>query len=802
MAGAVRLARAARDGRGAPVRAARRRVARSRRPPGASTSTPATAPPRSLGDGYDAVVLHDAALGLAAGFERHRRVWRLHEDASRAEPDALARAAGARRALLGGARAATSRSRPPRSRTTASTWRRPASTRSTRATSSSRRACRAGSCARSAWTSSGPFCLQVLELDRWDDPHAAIDAFRLAKAEEPELQLVLAALLDRAATESWQAAKEISDYAAGHGRTCCCSPPTRGSASLEVGALLLLARAVIERSLREGFELAPFEALWKRTPVVGPGGCRSRCATAWTASSPPEPEQAAAQDRRAGARSRPRDRDGPRRPRAGARALPRDRGARTRAARRSPATVQAAMKVQLPDGTELELDGRRHRRRRRPRDRRGPRARRARHPGRTASCATSTAPLTDGARIEIVTGARRRRPLADPPRRRARARHRGDGALPGREDLDRPADRGRLLLRLRVPRRREALRGRLRAHRGEDARAHQGRRALRARGRAGGRGDRALPRRGPGLQGRADRGPGATTRASRPSRSTATAPSPTSAAARTARAPSGSRRSSSRAWPAPTGAATPTARCSRASTARPSCSKERPRRAPASGSRRRARATTASSAASSTCSCSPTSRPARRSGCRTGTHIWNELTDALARRERRARLHRGAHADPLRRRALEAVGPLARLPRQHVLHRRGGPADGPQAHELPGARADLQARARAPTATCRSATPSRGSCTATSRAARCTACCGCATSPRTTRTSSAREEQIEEEVRALPRLRLLHLRPVRLRAAAGAVDAAREAGRHRGDVGQGRGGARAGAREPAASSTS
>ena len=58
-----------------------------------------------------------------------------------------------------------------------------------------------------------PFCLQVLELDRWDDPHAAIDAFRVAKAEEPELQLVLAALLDRAATESWQAAKEISDYA-------------------------------------------------------------------------------------------------------------------------------------------------------------------------------------------------------------------------------------------------------------------------------------------------------------------------------------------------------------------------------------------------------------------------------------------------------------------------------------------------------------------------------------------------------------------------------------------------------------
>jgi len=37
----------------------------------------------------------------------------------------------------------------------------------------------------------------------------------------------------------------------------------------QLGALLLLGRTVIERSLREGFELAPFEALWKRTPVVG-----------------------------------------------------------------------------------------------------------------------------------------------------------------------------------------------------------------------------------------------------------------------------------------------------------------------------------------------------------------------------------------------------------------------------------------------------------------------------------------------------------------------------------------------------
>ena len=78
--------------------------------------------------------------------------------------------------------------------------------------------------------------------------------------------------------------------------------------------------------------------------------------------------------------------------------------------------------------------------------------------------------------------------------------------------------------------------------------------------------------------------------------------------------------------------------------------------------------------------------------------------------------------------------------------RRRGPPDGPQADELPGPHPDLQGRARAPTATCRSATRSRASCIATSRAGRSTASCACATSPRTTPTSSASQDQIEAEV--------------------------------------------------------
>jgi trehalose synthase len=232
---------------------------------------------RSLRDDYDAIVLHDAAIGLASGLEQRAGgpavVWRFHEDGSQAEPDALGRIGDLAercdamlvshdsfvpQALRSGAGAPGDRVHvaPPGID--------PLDPRNL-----DLEARLPGRVVRPLGVDlERPFCLQVLELDRWDDPHAAVDAFKLAKAEEPDLQLVLAAVLDRAATESWQAAKEITDYARGTDDILLLTT-YEGLGSLELGALLLLARAVIERSLREGFELTPFEALWKRTPVVG-----------------------------------------------------------------------------------------------------------------------------------------------------------------------------------------------------------------------------------------------------------------------------------------------------------------------------------------------------------------------------------------------------------------------------------------------------------------------------------------------------------------------------------------------------
>lgn len=253
---------------------------------------------RSLGDGYDAVVLHDAAVGLATGLgngDGPAVLWRLHEDASQAEPDALARASDLAEicsAVLVPDRSFLPAAEPPPAWAGDRLHVAPPGIDPLDPRNLELEARLPGRVVRPLGIDlERPFCLQVLELDRWDDPHAAIDAFRIAKAEEPELQLVLAAILDRAATESWQAAKEISDYAEGLDDVHLLTT-YEGLGSLEVGALLLLGRTVIEASLREGFELAPFEALWKRTPVVGGLGFAIRDGVDGFLA--PEPEQAAA----------------------------------------------------------------------------------------------------------------------------------------------------------------------------------------------------------------------------------------------------------------------------------------------------------------------------------------------------------------------------------------------------------------------------------------------------------------------------------------------------------------------------
>jgi trehalose synthase len=221
---------------------------------------------RGLNGTADLVVLHDpGTLGLAAGLDMPT-VWRCHLDAAHAEPEALDRVAGlaqrcarvlvpdasfAPEGLAGDVLAAPPGIDPLDPRNLELEPRLP------------------GRVVRPLGVDlDRPFVLQVVQLDRWDDPHAAIEAFRLAKAEEPDLQLVLAGLLDPSAADDWRAAKEVSDFAAGSADVRLLTS-YEGLGALEVGALQRLARVALELSLREGFDLAPCETLWKRTPVVG-----------------------------------------------------------------------------------------------------------------------------------------------------------------------------------------------------------------------------------------------------------------------------------------------------------------------------------------------------------------------------------------------------------------------------------------------------------------------------------------------------------------------------------------------------
>jgi trehalose synthase len=227
---------------------------------------------RSLNGTADLVVLHDpGSLGLAAGLDMPT-AWRCHLDFASAETDALAHVAElvercrvvlvAHESLgherLGALRIAAPGIDPLDARNLELGPRLP------------------GRVVRPLGVDlERPFVLCVVRLDRWDDPHTAIEAFELAKQEEPELQLVIAGLLDPGVTQDWQAAKEVSDFVAGT-RDVLLLTSYEGLGGLELGALQRLARAGLELSLREGFDLAPCETLWKRTPVVGgdEGGLR------------------------------------------------------------------------------------------------------------------------------------------------------------------------------------------------------------------------------------------------------------------------------------------------------------------------------------------------------------------------------------------------------------------------------------------------------------------------------------------------------------------------------------------------
>ena len=258
------------------------------------------------------------------------------------------------------------------------------------------------------------------------------------------------------------------------------------------------------------------------------------------------------------------------------------------------------------------------------------------------------------ARSASSPSARPGRARAGPPRHRARARRRGHGALPGREDHHRPADRERLLLRLRVPRgRRRSPTPTSRASRPQMRSTSRPTRSSRARTSPTGEAIERFAAEGQDYKVELIedlvKNEGVDTVSLYTN-------GPFTDLCRGPHAPDTSADQglqAARASPAPTGAATATAQMLTRIYGTAFLEQGGPRRAPRAARGGQEARPPQARQASSTSSASTSSRRARRSGSPNGMKIWNALTELWRERERAARLQRGAHADPLRRRALE-----------------------------------------------------------------------------------------------------------------------------------------------------
>jgi trehalose synthase len=117
---------------------------------------------------------------------------------------------------------------------------------------------------------SRPYVCQTGLIDRWTDPHTAIDAFDVLRDTVPELQLVIAGALPGEGAGDMRIAKEIDDYADGrpdvHVKT-----GYGGVGNVELNALQRVARAGVSLRLRPGPTVDRLETWWKGTPVVEEG---------------------------------------------------------------------------------------------------------------------------------------------------------------------------------------------------------------------------------------------------------------------------------------------------------------------------------------------------------------------------------------------------------------------------------------------------------------------------------------------------------------------------------------------------
>jgi trehalose synthase len=119
-----------------------------------------------------------------------------------------------------------------------------------------------------------PIISQISRFDRFKDPVGVIQAYQMAKAFGPPLQLILAGGTASDDPEGEEVLAEVTaESQEDPDIHVLLLPP---DAHRTINALQRLSTIVIQKSIREGFGLTVTEALWKGKPVIGgdAGGIR------------------------------------------------------------------------------------------------------------------------------------------------------------------------------------------------------------------------------------------------------------------------------------------------------------------------------------------------------------------------------------------------------------------------------------------------------------------------------------------------------------------------------------------------
>src|SRR5271167_1209636 len=113
-----------------------------------------------------------------------------------------------------------------------------------------------------------PLMCQVSRFDPWKDPLGVIDAYRIVKAEIPDVQLALVGSMATDDPEGWDYFNATVAHADGDPDIHILNNLNNVGA-IEVNAFQSHCDVAIQKSTREGFGLTVSEAVWKARPFIG-----------------------------------------------------------------------------------------------------------------------------------------------------------------------------------------------------------------------------------------------------------------------------------------------------------------------------------------------------------------------------------------------------------------------------------------------------------------------------------------------------------------------------------------------------